>query len=170
MAQPKSATRAGMTVEAYARQILAPLITKSVDDKREYGGVIYRYVSSGDLGSTGPFKGDSPIHVDVRVWAPKGKTQKEWNVGCPKGSEPVAWYHTHPVKVVMTRDGLMHADWDKFEGGDKLISDSFLLTGYVATMDRQLWRYDYPEPAMYNGERVPSANGEGNYTPLNGKL
>lgn len=170
MTQPKSGTREGMTVEAYARKLLAPLIGKSIAEQLEYGGVIYRHLSSGDLGRTGPFKGDSPTHVDVRVWAPKGKTQREWNAGCPAGTKPIAWYHTHPAKVVMTRDGLMNADWDKFQDGDELISNSFLLTGYVATMDRQLWRYDYPEPVMYNGEAVPSANGEGKFVPLNGKL
>lgn len=171
MAQPKSGTLEGITVEEYARKILTPLIKLSVDDQREYGGVIYRNVSTGELGKTGPFKGDSPTNVDVKVWAPKGKTQKEWNAGCPAGTKPVAWYHTHPVEVVMTHGGvLMHANWDKFEGGDVLISDSLMLTGYVATWDRQLWRYDFPKPAMYNGELVPSADAQGTFVPLNGKL
>lgn len=169
MSQPKSGTRDGMTVEEFARKILAPLIGKSVSEQIEYGGVIHRHLKTGELGSTGPFKGDSPTHVDVRIWAPRGKTQKEWNAGCPAGTKPVAWYHTHPAKFVMTRDGLMNADWDKFQDGDQLISDSFLLTGYVATMDRQLWRYDYPQPVIYNGEPIPS-DGKGNFVPLNGKL
>ena len=169
MAQPKSGTRPGMTIEAYARSILKPLIKDSVGHNVEYGGVIYRWVASGKLGMTGPFEGDSPTHVDVRVWAPTGKTQKEWNAGCPAGTQPVAWYHTHPVKTVLTRDGVMHAEWDKFIDGDKLISDSFMLTGFVATMDGQLWRYDYPTPTKIGDELVPT-EGPGNFVPLNGKL
>ena len=74
MAQPKSGTRPGMTIEAFARSILKPLIKDSVGHNVEYGGVIYRWVASGKLGMTGPFEGDSPTHVDVRVWAPTGKT------------------------------------------------------------------------------------------------
>ena len=53
MAQPKSATRNGSAVEAYVRKILAPLIKQSVDDNREYGGVIHRHLSTGELGKTG---------------------------------------------------------------------------------------------------------------------
>lgn len=169
MAQPKNGTRSGMTVEDYARSILKGLIKQSVDDHLEYGGVIYRHISSGELGKTGPFKGEAAANVDIRVWAPKGKTQKEWNAGCPQGTKPIAWYHTHPVETMMVGDDLMHFEWDKFEGGDKLISDSFLLTGYVATWDRQFWRYDYPDPVMVNGEPVP-AEGKGSFVPLNGKL
>ena len=72
MAQPKSGTLTGMTVEQYARQILKELIKKSVDGGVEYGGVIHRHIRTNELGTTGPFKGDSPTHVDVRVWAPAG--------------------------------------------------------------------------------------------------
>lgn len=60
-------------------------------------------------------------------------------------------------------------EWDKFIGGDKLISDSFLLPGYVATMNGRFWRYDTPAPTLVDGVPTPT-EGEGSFNVLNGRI
>lgn len=158
--QPRATTPDGIKIEQYARTLLAGIITRSVAEQTEYGGVIWRQDSTGQLGAT-LFKGYSGANVDVRIWTP--------NRGCPSGTTAVAWYHTHPTAQVMTRDGMMTTEWQAFIGGDKLISDGFLLPGYVGTMDMRFWRYDTPPSVMVNGKPVVT-EGKGTYGPLNGKL
>jgi hypothetical protein len=159
--QPRATTPEGIKIEAFARMLLAAVIDGSVAEKREYGGVIFRHDFNGRLGAT-QAKGYSGTGVDAGTW--------NKNRGCPEGTTPVAWYHTHPTKNVVTPDfGTVPTDWEKFIEGDKLISDSFLLPGYVGTMDHRFWRYDPPPPALVNGKPVP-AEGPGTYGVLNGVL
>ena len=158
--QPRATTTEGIAIERFARELLAEVIQQSVAEKREYGGVIWRNVTTLQLGAT-RHAGYSGANVDVGVW--------DANQGCPPGTKAVAWYHTHPVKEVATRDGKMSAGWDVFIEGDKLISDGFLLPGYVGTMDLRFWRYDPPPAQMVNGKAVVT-EGKGTYGPLNGKL
>ncbi len=158
--QPHATTLEGMKIEQYARELLSALIVKSVAERREYGGVIWRNDITHQLGST-QFAGYSGANVDIGVW--------NTNQGCPKGTTAVTWYHTHPTTEVMTLDGKMSTEWESFIGGDKLISDSFLLPGFVGTMDMRFWRYDPPPAVMVNGKPVVT-EGKGTYGPLNGKL
>ncbi|MFM9883262.1 MAG: DUF4329 domain-containing protein [Burkholderiales bacterium] len=162
LVQPRATTAEGIKIEEYARRLLAGLIVQSVEEGIEYGGVICRNNATGLLRTTGPFKGYSGANVDIGVWT------KE-NCGCDDGTTPVAWYHTHPTTEIMTRDGLMHMLWDEFIEGDKLISDGFLIPGYVGTMDRRFWRYDPPPSVMFEGKPVVT-EGKGTYGVLNGKL
>ncbi len=160
-AQPKASTPEGMRIEKLARWLLSWKLPDSIEEEREYGGVIWRDEKTGKLGYTGPFPGYAKAHVDVHVW--------DDNRGCPPGTKAVAWYHTHPVKTAQLGPDTIHFEWDKFIGGDKLISDSFLLPGYVATMDGRFWRYDHPAPTMVDGVPTPT-EGEGSFNVLNGKI
>ena len=159
--QPRATTPDGIKLEDFARSLLAGIIDQSVKETREYGGVIYRLNSTGALGKTGPFKGYSGANVDVGARNP--------NCGCPDGTTPVALYHTHPTKEVITLDGRFPTLWQQFIEGDKLTSDGYNLIGYVATMDHRFWRYDPPPSVMVDGKPVVT-EGPGTYGVLNGLL
>ncbi len=164
--QPKATTPEGIKVENAARALLKGVLKQSIDDRREFGGVIYRFDSTAKIGWTGPFRGYASGRVDVR--------QDEENRGCPAGTAPVAWYHTHPVKEFYNLHNgeliTMHAEWDKFIGGDEELSINWSLIGYVATFDRRFWRYDPPPSTLINGKPSTKAFAKGTWGPLNGKL
>jgi hypothetical protein len=155
--QTKATTKEGIVIERLAVATLRAIIGQSISLRREYGGVIYRMPGSGRIGITGPFKGDREDHVDVG--------QEKPNFGCPDGSKPVAWYHTHPIKekFSVTPQGVvrMAMEWDKFIEGDQVISDGNNLTGYMIDPDRQLWRYDPPPGFMLNGKWTTNAMDRG---------
>lgn len=164
--QPKATTPEGIKIENAARSLLKGVLKQSVDDRREYGGVIYREGASGKIGSTGPFRGYASGRVDVH--------QDDENRGCPAGTTPVAWYHTHPVEEFYSlQNGVLttlHAEWDKFIGGDEDLSINWNLIGYVATFDSRFWRYDPPASKMIDGKPTSDAFAKGTWGPLNGKL
>lgn len=155
--QPRASGLVDRAVENLAFDLLAAKLRDSVDRQREWGGVIHRHASSGAIGSTGPFLGYSSTGVDIE--------QDKPNMGCPEGTLPVAWYHTHPVAEVYTLGKLCKADWDKFIGGDKTISDSHNIPGYVGTFDGRFWRYLPPPPQNLNGHTV-YGQGPGSFEPL----
>lgn len=164
--QPKATTPDGIKIEKAARAVLKGVLKQSIDDRREFGGVIYRDNNTGKVGWTGPFRGYASGRVDVQ--------QDAENRGCPAGTTPVAWYHTHPVKEFYNiQNGMLitlHAEWDKFIGGDEDLSNNWGLTGYVATFDGRFWRYDPPPSTMINGKPTSEAFTKGTWGPLNGKL
>ena len=134
-----------------ARKQLNIDLPKSITERREYGGVIYRYSRTGVIEQTGPFQG--PIGagtVNIR--------HKEPNMGCPKGSVPIAWYHTHPF--VSNSQGMAYAS-KEFIDGDKAISDSHGICGYVGVYDGTFWRYD-PAPVSRDNS---ATDADGNVVP-----
>jgi hypothetical protein len=164
--QPKATTPEGIKIEETARKLLKDVLAKSVDERREYGGVIHRHDTTRKIGWTGPFRGYASGRVDVR--------QDEVNRGCLAGTTAVAWYHTHPVaEFYSIHNGeliTLHAEWDKFIDGDEELSINWNLIGYVATFDRRFWRYDPPPATMINGKPATELNAKGTWGPLNGRL
>ncbi|MBR0642079.1 DUF4329 domain-containing protein [Plastoroseomonas hellenica] len=152
--QPKATTIEGIAVEVAAIKLLLKILKTSVDEKLEYGGVIYRD-QAGPIKHTGPFKGESAIKVDV------GHNKDNW--GCPQESTPLAWYHTHPLQKIQTSNmGEVTGLWDSFIGGDKGLSNDSGLTGYLATGDGRVWRYD---PPREGGAMVPQKDGRMKWAP-----
>ncbi len=81
--------------------------------------------------ATEPRTQDLPTTVDVGVHEP--------NHGCPDGTTPVAYYHTHPTYSV----GGVKADFEIFSPEDKNVaSDNGLASAYVGTLDGSFLRYD----------------------------
>ena len=64
----------------------------------------------------------------------------------------------------------LHAEWNKFIGGDEELSNDRNLIGYVATFDGRFWRYDPPPSTMINGKPTSDAFAKGTWGPLNGAL
>lgn len=130
LVQPKTPDWQQMRVEALARQLLNKVLPESVNGRpTEYGGMIYRNSGSGVLGSTGPFHKPGNA-VDIH--------QDEQNMGCPQGTLPVAWYHTHPFASF----GQLHVAAKEFIDNDKAISDEHHIPGYLGVYDGTFWRYD----------------------------
>lgn len=108
------------------------------------------------IGGTGPIEGVTTT-VDVG--------QHKFNFGLTGTLKVLAWYHTHPLKEKLDDKGnMMHFMWDKFEGGDKWISDDKRVLGFVGMMDGSFWRYD-PAPEALDGKYGP-----GGWQKLNPRL
>jgi hypothetical protein len=152
-------------IERYAIKQLGSILCYSLaaNPPIEWGGVIYRWDAAGrghtagQLDHTGYFISEgSSINVNVG--------QDKPNCGCPEGSTPVAWFHTHPRKE--TKDHVQ-LGWDQFVEGDVYVSDNWGIPGYVATMDGRVWRYDPPPTVGYNNGRPTQQQGvEGTYGTL----
>lgn len=160
--QPKLTTLEGIRLERAAYYMLSRCIGVSVQSKKEYGGSIYRNTATGKIRASGPFAGDT-ITVEV------GQSKPRFGAG--EGEVVMAWYHTHPLKELAlfpkgdNRNNLM---WDKFEGGDRGISEDWTMPGYVGTMDGRFWRFDpapdpQPDPETL---RIPK-RGQGSYGVVN---
>lgn len=149
--QPKALTPIERKVEAAARKFLNEVLPKSCNGvPTEYGGIIHVDNTTGAIGQKGPIEGDG-TSVSIRQW--------EENMGCPEGTTPMAWYHTHP-HYPRPEKGLTYA-FREFIGNDKSISDEYKIPGYLGVIDGSFWRYD--PPARGGGPK-------GNFVPLNGKL
>ncbi len=128
--QSKSPDWQQMRVEALARKLLNQVLPMSVNGRpTEYGGVIYRNNTTSRLDSTGPFH-DPGNSVNVQ--------QDQPNMGCPDGTVPVAWYHTHPL----AKFGDMHVLATDFIDNDRAISDEHHIPGYLGVYDGSFWCYD----------------------------
>lgn len=134
--QSKSTDWQQMRVEALARQLLNRVLPLSVNGRpTEYGGVIYRNGTTRELAGTGPFHNPGNS-VDVH--------QNEPNMGCPDGTVPVAWYHTHPLASF----GELHVAATEFIDNDKATSDDHKIPGYLGVYDGSFWRYDPSTQAL----------------------
>jgi hypothetical protein len=178
--QQPAATPEGRRIEEFALRMLRQVLRKSLHGgpdgrPREWGGMIYVDNRNAGPAGNGPlgftrYEGDSPIHVSVH--------DKEPNRGCPPGTTPVAWYHTHPTAEMVTNGGdYFTTRWREFIDGDKELSDKYLLPGYVATWDQRFWRYDPPPQAIVDGKPffndglpVSDASKEGYYGVLKPKV
>lgn len=150
---------------ALARAQLNVDLPRSLRDQCEYGGVFYRVSRTGAIEHTGSFTGPAQKGtVDIGHNKP--------NMGCPAGSVPVAWYHTHPF--VLNSQGMAYAS-KEFIVGDKSISDGQRIPGYVGVYDGTFWRYD-PAPQPRDNAIETDAQGrilperEGRFIQLDGTL
>jgi len=137
-------------------------LPKSVHEEREYGGVFYRNSRSGMIKQTGPFQGARHENsVDIG-------TDKA-NLGCPPGTVPVAWYHTHPFDEAAG----LHFEAKEFIDHDKAISDDNRIPGFLGVFDGSFWRYD-PAPGADQVWTDPTTGKilphEGRFIPLPERL
>jgi hypothetical protein len=159
--QAKGPDHAAMRIEEKAYELLNDALPRSLTNPpREVGGVIHRSTKSGKLGHTGHFFSEPWDNVDIGANKP--------NMGCPEGTVPVAWYHTHPYDK---KGGWTYAA-KAFIGGDAFISDNNNIPGYLGVFDGTFWRYDPPPeagaPLVLDGPVKPLPPGQ--LVALNRKL
>ncbi len=101
--QFKARTRDVMLAEAKAIELLNEHLADSIEQAAEGGGVLY--IEGGQC------KTPAPSGATARR-RPSSIRQYEPNCGCPTGTTPVGYWHTHPR---VTGAGMKLA-WDRFEG------------------------------------------------------
>lgn len=171
--QPKGAGRGAMTLEQTAFGLLLGIMQQSYDKKAELGAVICRDTRTDALAATKLREGMGGNAVDVGLAEP--------NCGCPTGSVPVAFYHTHPTDEVDGGGGAtLHGDPD-FSERDMDLANDHQITAYLGAFDGSFRRYLPAEQptTMVNGKPVQRlTDDEGRVLPkrynkpeiLNGKL
>jgi hypothetical protein len=89
-------------------------------------------------------------------------------MGCPEGTVPVGWYHTHPYDK---KNGWTY-EAKAFIDGDAFISDNNNVPGFLGVFDGTFWRYDPPPeagaPVVLDGPIKPLPPGR--FVQLNRKL
>lgn len=160
--QAKGPDHASMRIEGEAYSLLNRALPLSLKEpRREAGGVIHRNVKSGELGHTGHFFSEPWDNVKIRAEEP--------NMGCPDGTVPVAWYHTHPYDKKAGWTYLAKA----FIDGDAFISNNNNIPGFLGVFDGTFWRYDPPPeagaPMVLDGSPLKPLP-PGRFVQLNRKL
>ena len=127
-------------IEKVARKILNSILSKSITQRCEYGGMIY--------------------HLDGQYYANEPRTQGygntvnvgqyENNRGCPKGSAPVAYYHTHPNFSA----GGIPMKYNEYSDEDKNLARDLNLDAYLGTLDGSFFLYD---PKIDKAIKLPGA-------------
>jgi len=116
-------------MDQVARQAFNQILPKSIEERKEYGGMIYE--KKGFCVAMPPRTQGNPTTVDVGQHKP--------NCGCPPGTKPVAYFHTHPTYSV----GGIKADYNVFDDPDKdVVIDHGLEAGYAGTLDGTFLKFD----------------------------
>lgn len=162
MGQPKGTTKADIMLEAMARSLLSAVLPKSISQKVEYGAVICKNDRTGELSATKLHRStDSDNKVDVGLSEP--------NCGCPDGTTPVAYYHTHPFDKIGAGNGTyLHASQDFSDPDDKRIANDVQLVAFLGSHDGKFRRYVPPKrpTVMVDGRPVQLAtDADGNALP-----
>lgn len=111
-------------LENFARTKLTEILPVSINEKVEYGAVIYKHNQSKKLGATKLCKStESDNKVDVGLSKP--------NCGCPADTKPIAFYHTHPFLKV----GELHMEQDFSTPEDKRLANDNRLIGFLGSAD-----------------------------------
>jgi hypothetical protein len=112
-----------------ARRALNRILGKSIEERKEYGGMIYE--QHGLYQAMPPRTQGNPTTVNVGQDLP--------NCGCPPGTTPVAYYHTHPTYSVAG----VKADYNVFDDDDKDVAiDHDLIAAYAGTLDGSFLKFD----------------------------
>lgn len=115
--------------EAAARIALNSILATSISQRAEYGGMIYS--ERGEFAATTPRTQGYGNTVDVGL--------REENKGCPKGTTPVAYYHTHPNVSV----GSLPMAYNEFRDDDVAITQDHCIDGYLGTIDGSFFKFDF---------------------------
>jgi hypothetical protein len=117
-----------LLIENVARDALNKILAKSIMERAEYGGMIY--VKDGKYAATDAQTQGYGNTVNVGQYEP--------NRGCPEGSTPVAYFHTHPnIKA-----GDFSMEYNKFSDEDVSLSKDMGLDAYLGTLDGSFFVYD----------------------------
>jgi hypothetical protein len=117
-----------LAMEIVARQALNGILATSISKRSEYGGMIY-------------FQ-DKKYYANEPRTQGYGNTvdvgQREPNNGCPAGSKPVAYYHTHPNLSA----GEIEMKYNEYSDEDKNLARDYNLIAYLGTLDGSFFQYD----------------------------
>jgi len=129
MSEDINVIASGRDMDKVARIALQAILLESITYKREYGGMIYR---DGEIYKALKARTSyEACKVDVGVHGP--------NHGCPEGTQPVAYYHTHTAESV----GGFKGKYNEFSQEDKnVVKDNGLLFAYLGSLDGTFLRYD----------------------------
>lgn len=112
-----------------AHEALNAILATSIEERKEYGGMLY--IEKGRCLAMPARSQGEPNKVDVGQYEP--------NCGCPDGTTPVAYYHTHPTYSVAGFKG----DYNKMSDEDKNVAkDQDLDAAYLGTLDGSFYKYD----------------------------
>jgi hypothetical protein len=117
------------TPEAAARLALNSILATSIRERAEYGGMIY--MERGAYSATAARSQGYGNTVDVGL--------REDNKGCPEGTIPVAYYHTHPNVSV----GSLPMAYNEFRDDDVAITQDHRIDGYLGTVDGSFFKFDF---------------------------
>jgi hypothetical protein len=126
------------TIERIAKKALNGILEKSITERCEYGGMIYS--SNGQYHANEPRTQGYGNTVNVGQYEP--------NHGCPEGSVPVAYYHTHPNFSA----GGIPMKYNEFSDEDKDLAKDLKIDAYLGTLDRSFFLYD---PTIDKAIRLP---------------
>jgi len=116
-------------VDNCAKNALNLILAKSIEERKEYGGMIY--VRGSSCVAMPPRTQGNPTTVDVG--------QHEPNCSCPPGTTPIAYYHTHPTYSVAGMKG----KYNEFSDDDvDVAKDNNLDAAYVGTLDGSFLKFD----------------------------
>lgn len=127
-------------IEKVARAALNKILSKSISQRSEYGGMIYLQ--------------DGAYHATDARTQGYGNTvnvgQYEKNRSCPEGSTPVAYYHTHPNFSA----GGIAMQYNEYSDEDKDLARDLNLDAYLGTLDGSFLLYD---PKTDKAIKLPGA-------------
>lgn len=61
------------------------------------------------------------------------------NCGCPENTQPVAYYHTHPIYSIAGFKGI----YNEFSDDDKAVAQKYNIYAFVGTLDGSFLLYDW---------------------------
>ena len=115
-------------IEKVARAALNGILSKSISERSEYGGMIY--LQDGKYHANEPRTQGYGNTVNVGQYEP--------NRSCPEGSTPVAYYHTHPN---YSAGGIL-MKYNEYSDEDKDLAKDLKLDAYLGTLDGSFFVYD----------------------------
>ena len=125
-----------VAVDNAARDALNGILAKSIEEMAEYGGMIY--LQAGAPIAKSPVTQGYPNKVDMG--------QDKPNCGCPFGTTPIAYYHTHPV---VEKAGF-HFEYNEFDNEDKAVAiDHDLDAGYLGSVDGSFIKFDRKQNRVF---------------------
>jgi len=131
-----SAKISPVAVDNAARAALNECLARSIEKTAEYGGMIY-------------LQGGVPIAKPAVTQGDRNKVdvgQNEPNCGCPHGTTPIAYYHTHPVY----EKGGFHFEYNNFDDEDKnVVIDHDLDAGYLGSLDGSFFKFDRKQNRVF---------------------
>lgn len=131
----------GKSVDQAAFDALNAILGLSIKRRREYGGMIY--LLDGEAKATEARTDDQISSVDV------GHTGL--NKGCPAGTTPMAYFHTHPVAVYERR----RVDYNAYSPDDKQIAVDYELDAYMGSVDGSFMVFRYKKGIAAKPEKLP---------------
>lgn len=123
------------SVDDAAFAVLNKILPVSVSSRFEYGGMLYA------LG--GLIYAQDPVTQYERTTVNVGHRLP--NCGCPAGSTPKAYYHTHPIYSI----GKLKGEYNVFSDEDIEVAKAASIDAYVGTLDGTFLRYDHVQDRVF---------------------